>query len=144
MSLLIKQLSIFLENKKGRLSEVAVLLGDEGINMTAFTVTESSDFGLLRLIVSDSEKALAILKEKGFAVSMTEVICLQCPNEPGALGKAMTLLTAGGVFIEYMYVFSQNDRANVIIRPHNMERCTKVLLDNKLVLLAENDLYKIG
>ena len=141
--MLTKQLSIFLENKRGRFTEVAKLLGEEGINMTAFTVSESSDFGILRLIVSDTEKATKILREHKYAVSDADVICLHCPNIPGALGRAMDIITNAGLFIEYMYAFSEGDSANVIIRPDNMESCIEVLKANKLELLAASDLYKL-
>lgn len=140
--MLIKQLSIFLENKKGRFTEVAKILGDAGINMTAFTVAENSDFGILRLIVSDPEKAKEILKEHRYAVSVTDVVCLQCPNIPGSLAKAMTIITQAGIFVEYMYAFSFGQGALVVIRPDNLEKCVKVLVDNKLELLAANELYK--
>jgi hypothetical protein len=139
----IKQLSIFLENKKGRFTEVAKLLGNNNINMTAFTVSENSDFGILRLIVSDTEKAKSVLQEGKYAVSEADVICLRCPNKPGALGYAMQLLTDAGIFIEYMYAFSEGEAANVIIRPDNIELCKEVLIANKLDLLASSDLYKL-
>lgn len=141
--MLVKQLSIFLENKKGRFTEVAKILGESGINMTAFTVAENSDFGILRLIVSDTDKAIAVLREKLYGVSVTDVVCLRCPNEPGALAKAMEIITKNGIFVEYMYAFSQGDAANVIIRPDDIERCVQVLMDNKLELLAASDLYKL-
>ena len=141
--MLTKQLSIFLENKRGRFTEVAKLLGEEGVNMTAFTVSESSDFGILRLIVSDPEKAIGILREHKYAVSEADVICLHCPNTPGALGRAMDIITNAGIFIEYMYAFSEGDSANVIIRPDNTEKCIEVLTANKLELLAASDLYKL-
>lgn len=141
--MLIKQLSIFLENKKGRFTEVAKLLGEAGVNMSAFTVSENSDFGILRLIVSDTDKAIQVLREHLYAVSVAEVICLHCPNQPGALAKAMEIITAAGIFVEYMYAFSQGEAANVIIRPDNIERCAKVLKANKLELIAASDLYKL-
>ncbi len=141
--MLVKQLSIFLENKRGRFTEIANILGDAGINMTALTVAENSDFGILRLIVSDPDRAKAILKEHRYAVSVTDVVCLQCPNEPGSMAKAMTLITNSGVFIEYMYAFSLGQSALVVIRPDDMEKCVQVLTDNKLVLLAASDLYKV-
>jgi hypothetical protein len=141
--MLIKQLSIFLENKKGRFTEVAKLLGNNNVNMTAFTVSENSDFGILRLIVSDTEKAKSVLQENQYAVSEADVICLRCPNKPGAMGNAMQLLTDAGVFIEYMYAFSEGEAANVIIRPDNIELCKEVLTANKLELLASSDLYKL-
>ncbi|MCD7935275.1 MAG: amino acid-binding protein [Tannerellaceae bacterium] len=141
--MLIKQLSIFLENKKGRFTEVARLLGEAGINMSAFTVSENSDFGILRLIVSDTEKAISILREKLYAVSVTEVVCLQCPNHPGALARAMEIITEAGIFVEYMYAFSQGDTAHVVIRPDDIQRCVEVLQTNKLKLLAASELYKL-
>ena len=87
--MLIKQLSIFLENKKGRFTEVAKILGEAGVNMSAFTVAENSDFGILRLIVSDTDKAIQVLRERLYAVSVADVVCLHCPNQPGALAKAV-------------------------------------------------------
>ncbi|MDR0994705.1 MAG: amino acid-binding protein [Tannerella sp.] len=141
--MLIKQLSIFLENKKGRFTEVANLLGEAGVNMSAFTVSENSDFGILRLIVSDTDKALEVLREHHYAVSLTDVVCLHCPNRPGALAQAMDIITREGIFVEYMYAFSQGDSANVIIRPDNAERCLEILRANQLTLLAASDLYKL-
>lgn len=137
----IKQLSIFLENKKGRFTEVARILGDAGINMTAFTVSENSEFGILRLVVSDTDKAIQVLRDKRYAVSITDVICLQCPNHPGALSKAMEIITAAGIFIEYMYAFSENESANVILRPDDIERCIDVLEENKPALIAAGYTY---
>ena len=141
--MLVKQLSVFLENKRGRFTEVAKLLGKEGINMKAFTVSENSDFGILRLIVSDTDKAIQVLRDGKYAVTEADVACLHCPNQPGALGKVMDLITNAGIFIEYMYAFSEGDSAHVIIRPDNLEKCTKVLTDNKLELIAVSELYKI-
>ena len=141
--MLTKQLSIFLENKKGRFTEVAKLLGEEGVNMTAFTVSENSDFGILRLIVSDTEKAIRVLRDHKYAVSEADVICLGCPNQPGALGRVMDVITQAGLFIEYMYAFSEGESANVIIRPDNLNACVDVLTANKLELLATSDLYKL-
>lgn len=141
--MLIKQLSIFLENKRGRFTEVARLLGEAGINMSAFTVAENSDFGILRLIVCDTEKATAVLREKLYAVSVTEVVCLQCPNNPGALAKAMEIITDAGIFVEYMYAFSQGETAHVVIRPDDIQKCVEVLQANKLTLIAASDLYKL-
>ena len=135
--MLIKQLSIFLENKKGRFTEVAKILGEAGVNMSAFTVAENSDFGILRLI------AIKVLRDRLYAVSVADVVCLHCPNQPGALAKAMDIITSAGIFIEYMYAFSQGEAANVIIRPDNVEKCAEVLKANKLELIAASDLYKL-
>jgi len=139
--MLIKQLSIFLENKKGRFTEVSKILGDAGINMTAFTVAENSDFGILRLIVSDSDKAKQLLKEHRYAVSTTDVVCVQCPNKPGALAVIMSIITDAGIFVEYMYAFSSGQKALVIIRPDNLEKTVQELSKNKVELLASNELF---
>ena len=141
--MLTKQLSIFLENKRGRFTEVAKLLGKESINMTAFTVSENSDFGILRLIVTDTEKALHVLRNNKYAVTEADVICLHCPNQPGALGKVMDYITKAGIFIEYMYAFAEGDSANIIIRPDNLVKCAKVLKENSEELIKTSELYKL-
>jgi len=138
-----KQLSIFLENKKGRFTEVTTILGDAGINMTAFTVAENSDFGIVRLLVSDPEKARDILRENKYAVSVTDVICLQMPNEPGTLSKIMKIITQADIFIEYMYAFSSGNGAIVVIRPDNLDKTLSVLSENKVELLASSDLFAL-
>jgi len=140
--MLTKQLSIFLENKRGRFTEVAKLLGENNINMTAFTVSENSDFGILRLIVSETEKALMILLDNKYAVIEADVICVHCPNQPGALGRIMDYITSAGIFIEYMYAFSEGESAHVIIRPDDLDKCVKVLNDNKLELIEASELFK--
>ncbi|MDH8701793.1 hypothetical protein M2138_001143 [Dysgonomonadaceae bacterium PH5-43] len=140
--MLITQLSIFLENKKGRFTEVAKILGDANINMIAFTVAENSDFGILRLIVSEPEKAKQVLKEYRYAVSTTDVVCVQCPNVPGSLAKIMNHITEAGIFVEYMYAFSTGEEALIIVRPDNVELTTKVLTDNNIGLLSADKLVK--
>lgn len=138
-----KQLSIFLENKFGRLTEVTEVLAREGINLSALCIAENADFGILRGIVSDPDKAYKVLKENHFAVNITDVVGINCPNVPGALAKVLNYLSEAGVFIEYMYSFANNDSANVIIRPSDMETCIKVLTDKKVDLLAASDLYRL-
>ncbi len=139
----IKQLSVFLENKKGRLSEVSDILGAAQIDMTAFSIADSSDFGILRAIVSDPEKALEALKAKNFAVSLTEVISLSCPDTPGALAKILTVLNKGSVQIEYMYAFSLGDSAQIIIRPASIQNCENALKNYGSELLEADIRYKI-
>ena len=138
-----KTLSIFLENKSGRLTEVTEVLAKEGINLSALSIAENADFGILRGIVSDPEKAYNVLKENHFAVNITDVIGLSCPNVPGALAKVLGYLSSEGVFIEYMYSFANNSTANVVIRPNDMENCIRVLKEKKIDLLAASDLYQL-
>jgi hypothetical protein len=141
--MLIKQLSIFLENKCGRFTEVTSILGEAGINMTAFTVSENSDFGIVRLIVSDPDKAKQVLQENRYAVTVNEVICVQMPNKPGALSEVMKIITDSGIFVEYMYAFSSGSVASVIIRPDNLEKAVAELSKNKVELLASSELFSL-
>jgi len=141
--MIIKQLSVFLENKSGRLSEVSELLGEAGINMTAFSIADTSDFGILRVIVSDPQKALDLMKMNHFSSSLTDVVCLNCPNEPGALAKALKILEGANVQIEYMYAFSTERSANIVIRPTNVQKCIEILQEHEIELLKASDLYKL-
>ncbi|MBC8594190.1 amino acid-binding protein [Oscillospiraceae bacterium N12] len=138
-----KQLSIFLENKSGRLTEVTEVLAKENINLSALCIAENADFGILRGIVSDPDKAYKVLKEHHFAVNVTDVVGISCPNVPGALAKVLRYLSDEGVFIEYMYSFAKNHIANVVIRPNDMANCIRVLTDKKIDLLAASELYKL-
>ena len=125
--MIIRQLSIFLENRTGRINEVARILADNGINMQAFSLAETADFGLLRLIVPDVERAVEVLRAENIAVMVTDVLCVNCPNVPGSLSAVLEKLASNNVFIEYMYAFSDGDSANVIIRPNNIEDALTVL-----------------
>ena len=123
----IKQLSVFLENKTGRINEVTKTLSRHGINMQAFSMAETADFGLLRLIVPDVDRAVEVLRSENIAVMITDVLCVNCPNVPGSLSAVLEKLASNNVFIEYMYAFSDGDSANVIIRPNNIDDALKVL-----------------
>ena len=125
----IKQLSIFLENKTGRINEVTKILGKNGINMHAFSMAETTDFGILRLIVTEVENAVEVLRNADFAVMLTDVVCIGCPNVAGSLSAILEKLAENNIFIEYMYAFAEGDNANVIIRPNNISECYKVLKD---------------
>ena len=123
----IKQLSVFLENKTGRINEVTKILGKHGINMHAFSMAESTDFGILRLIVSEVDKAVEVLRSESFAVMLTDVVCISCPNVAGSLSAILETLAEKEIFIEYMYAFAEGDKANVVIRPNDLEKCVQVL-----------------
>lgn len=127
----------------GRLSEVSSLLSEAKINMSAFSIADTSDFGILRVIVSDPDKALEILKSNDFSVNLTDVICLICPNEAGALARALNILKEEEVQIEYMYAFSMDKAANVILRPADTSDCIQKLQKHELELMKASDLYKL-
>jgi hypothetical protein len=127
IAMTIKQLSVFIENKTGRVNEVTRILADNKINMSAFSLVESAEFGILRLIVSDVEKAREVLKAAHFGVSTTDVIQIVCPNAPGAMHRVLEVLAREEVFIEYMYAFSQGEQAQVVIRPTDVVRASEIL-----------------
>lgn len=133
----INQLSVFLENKTGRINEVAKILGANGINMKAFSMAETADFGILRLIVSEVDKAVEVLREANFAVMLTDVVCLSVPNVAGALSSILETLASNDIFIEYMYAFSEGETANVVIRPNDITHCVSVLSTCNCTLLQE-------
>ena len=133
----IKQLSVFLENKTGRINEVAKILGANGINMKAFSMAETADFGILRLMVSEVDKAVEVLRDASFAVMLTDVICMNVPNVAGALSGILETLASNDIFIEYMYAFSEGDTANIVIRPNDIDRCVSIVTDCNCTLLQE-------
>ena len=139
----IKQLSIFLENKSGRLTEVTEALASASINISAFTVADTADFGILRMIVNKPEQAEQLLKAKGLSVHITEVIGLVVPNDPGGLHRALQILSSEGISVEYMYAFALSDRATVIIRTEAVQQTITVLQKHKLELLKASDIYEL-
>ena len=129
--MLIRQISVFLENEKGKFAEIARLLGNNGINMKAFTVSETQDFAIARIIVERDqiERAFNLIKANSYAVTMTHVVYLECANKPGAMANAMEKLSAAGISVEYMYAFtdSTSEFSRVIIRPDNTELANQII-----------------
>ena len=111
----VEQISIFIENKSGRLAEVTTILGFAGVNIRALSLADTSDFGILRLIVNDRETAKQVLKEKGFTVSKTEVVAVEVPDQPGGLSGILDVLDKASVNVEYMYAFVERCGGNAVI-----------------------------
>jgi len=142
--MIIKQVSVFLENKSGRLNEVTKILGEAGVNISAFTIADTSDFGILRMIVSDPNKACETLKQNAFSVQTTDVVLAKTPNKAGSLSKLLEILQQEEVFIEYMYAFSMKDEGAVtVIRPTRVERCLEMMQKHKTELLRADELYQL-
>jgi hypothetical protein len=141
--MIIKQLSVFLENKSGRLTEVTEILGQAGINISALSIADTSEYGILRMVVSNPDEALVKLKENKFSVSLTDVACLSTPNEPGSLAKALKILSQEKISIEYMYAFSMGEKAFVVIRTENIQKCIDTLQAHKMELIKASELYQI-
>ena len=139
-----KQVSVFLENKLGRLNEVAQILGEAGINISAFTVADTSDFGVLRLIVSNPGQAVEVLKDNNFSVRTTDVVLVNSPNRPGALSYLLQILNNEEIFIEYLYAFSMNDdQAVFVIRPSDVDKCSSLLQKYNDELSGSNRKYRL-
>ena len=127
--MMIKQLSIFLENSKGRLAEVTSVLARSGINIRALSLADSADFGVLRLIVNDPEKGAACLKKAGMVVQVTDVVAVEVPDKPGGLSSILKHFDGGGINVEYMYAFVEkiSDRAVVIFKVDAPAKAVKAL-----------------
>ena len=136
----IRQISVFLENKSGRINDVTKALGKAGINMHAFSMSETTDFGILCLIVSDVDRAIEVLRAANFSVIQTEVICISCANTAGSLSVILERLAEQNIFIEYMYAFAQGDKANVVIRPSDLNRSLEVLKQMDCSVLTAGNL----
>jgi hypothetical protein len=141
--MIIHQLSVFLENKSGRLTEVLEVLGEENIRITALSVADTEDFGILRLIVSDPEKARELLKIHAFTVNLTDVISVIAPNEAKHYAKVLRILSDLDISVEYTYAFSVGDKSIIILRCSNTDDAIKALKNHEMELLRASDLYKI-
>lgn len=139
----VEQISIFIENKSGRLAEVTRILGEAGVNIRALSLADTSDFGILRLIVNDREKAKAVLKEKGFTVSKTDVVAVEVPDRPGGLSQILQTLDGENINVEYMYAFVERcgENAVIIFRFDETDRAIKCLLDKGFNVLEGERLY---
>ena len=141
--MIIKQLSAFLEDKISRLSEMTKILAENNINLLAFNIADAADYGIIRFIVDKPELALRVLKENSFSVNITDVVGIIVPHEPGGLYRILEILSANNVTIDYMYAFSLNNSATIVIRSSDYEDVIKVLQENKIHLIKKSDIYKI-
>jgi hypothetical protein len=142
-----KQVSVFLENKSGRLAEVCQVLGDAGVNMRALCIADTSDFGILRLIVNDPTRATKILQERGFGVGEADVLALVVPDRPGGLASVLAMLTDAGVNVEYMYAFfiTVDGDAVVLFRIDDEQIASTVALleENGVRTLRAEEVYAL-
>ncbi|MDO5851128.1 MAG: acetolactate synthase [Methanobacteriaceae archaeon] len=141
----VKQLSIFLENKKGRMLHALSILEKLGINIRALSIADTSEFGILRLIVSDPDKIKLELEKEQFIVKITEVIAVSIDDTPGGLNKVLRLLDENEINLEYLYAFVEQikNRAIVILKLEDMEEGIKILKENNTSILSTDELYNI-
>ncbi len=141
----VTQLSIFLENRSGRLAEVTEILGRNTINIRALSLADTSDFGILRVIVNDPDKAAGILKSEGFTVSETEVMAVEVEDRPGGLAGVLKILSTESINVEYMYAFleKRTENALIIFRIEEIGRTEAILRKHGIRLLSGKDLYNL-
>jgi hypothetical protein len=141
----VEQISIFLENKSGRLAEVTGVLSEAGINIRALSLADTTDFGILRLIVNDTEKARQVLRDNGFTVEKTRVVAIEVPDKPGGLATILDTIKDEGINVEYMYAFVQKSGQNaiVIFRFDELEKAITILQKVGVRILEGEDLYAL-
>jgi hypothetical protein len=141
----VEQISIFLENKSGRLAEVTEILSRAGINIRSLSLADTADFGILRLIVDRTDQANKVLKENGFTVAKTEVIAIQVPDVPGGLAKILSVIDGAGINVEYMYAFihRSGDDAIVIFRFDEIDKAIRVLLAAGVRVLKGEEVHAL-
>jgi hypothetical protein len=141
----VEQISVFLENKPGALAEVTRTLGETGVNIRALSLADTKDFGILRLIVNDHEKAKEVLGQKGFTVRKTEVVAVEVPDRPGGLAEIMKVLAEAKINVEYLYAFVQQSGENAIIifRFDETDRAIAVLSEKKVRILEGKKVYSL-
>lgn len=142
---MVKQVSVFLENAKGRLFEVSNTLAKNGININGISLADTTDFGILRLIVNDPYETVKVLKENSFVVELTEVIAMRIADKPGAMAQAFQLLNDAEVSVEYLYAVNKEKGVNAILvlRTEDHENACKVLSGGGIALLTEEEFYAI-
>jgi hypothetical protein len=141
--MLIKQLSVFLEDRSGRLTELTRILAENDVNITALSVAETADYGIVRLVVGRPELAKEALEKAGFSIGLTDVVCVNMPDKPGSLYRILQLLTDEKINIDYMYAFSNNAVALAVIRAANVAQVIEVLQQHRLQLLSQSDIYQL-
>ena len=139
----VEQLSIFLENKPGGLEEVTRILKDAGINIRTLSLADTSDFGVLRLIVNDIDRASQVLKEQGFRTSRTLVVAVEVPDRPGGLHGILEVVSKNGINVEYLYAFVERsgEHAVIIFRFDAPDKAIDVLQKNGMTVLPGAKLY---
>ena len=142
---MVKQVSIFLENRAGRLYEVTHLLAMNQLNIRALSLADTSDFGILRLIVNDPTKAIEVLKKENYTVSTTEVVAIEVKDKPGGLAEILGLFETNKINIEYMYAFlgKEKETAIMIFRFDDNANVLKKLEGKDIRLIDDKELYNL-
>jgi len=138
----ITQISVFLENRKGRLYDVCSLLGKNSVNIRALTIAETESFGVLRIVVDKSDLAVKLLRENQFVANFTDVVAIEVPDEPGGLAAILKVFAENDVNVEYMYGFVEkfSDKALLVMRFEDTDFAQQILAKHKIRVVAEKDI----
>ena len=141
----VKQISIFLENRRGRLHEALDVLGKAKINIRALSIADTSEFGILRLIIPDPDKARKVLEKNKFTVRENNVIAVEVPDNPGGLAKVLAALNSSDINVEYMYAFveKRKDKAIVVLRTEDVNAGIKALKKAGISMLKAEEVYRM-
>jgi hypothetical protein len=141
----VEQISIFIENKSGRLAEITRVLGNNGVNILALSLADTSDFGILRLLVDNTDVALSTLKEGGFTVNKTDVVAVEVPDQPGGLSEILQILDNAQINVEYMYAFVERNAGNAVIifRFDEIDSAIDILKGECINILSGEQLYTL-
>ena len=142
---MLKQLTIFVENKQGSLVDITDTLAEKNVNLRALSIADTQDFGLLRLIVNDNDAAVSALSDKGYVLKVTEVVGVKIGDQPGKLSKALSVLAQAGVNVEYLYAFmARTERhAYVVLRPTDNSAAESALETAGFHLITDTDIDKL-
>lgn len=140
----IKQLSVFIENKEGRLAKVTEMIDENDINIVAASLADTTEYGMFRLIVSDPERAKTVLKASGFSANLTEVIAVKLPHKMGMIHCLLKVLAEAGISVEYMYALSSGDIGSMILKVSEPKKALDALQNNKFLVLTEKEAYDIA
>ena len=141
----VRQISVFVDNKPNQLAEVMQLLKNSGINLRALSLADTKDFGILRIIANDTDKAVKTLKENSYAVTVTEILAISIPDSPGQLSRVLDILGAENVNLEYLYAFTGTSDKSVsfVIRVDDNNHAADALTRGGIIQLTENDIEEM-
>lgn len=143
--MLIKQLSVFIENRNGRLERITEVLSEHNINIASFSLADTMEYGMLRMIVSDPERGKQVLKEEGFTAMLTDVIAVKIAQRPGTLHEILKLLFEAGLSVEYMYTLNTSgDNTSIVMKVSNFDDAFRIFNSNQYQLFYAEEAYLIN
>jgi len=143
--MLVKQISVFIENKKGKLAEITRVLKDHNVDISAISIADTENFGILRMIANNQENAVKCIREAGYPVNTTEVIAIEVPDHPGGLHKVLEILEQRGISIEYLYSFvrAKSEKALILFKVENPETAVETLEGSGVKVLSDREVYEL-